>query len=474
MSADNKTPSVTDSLAQKVESLADSQKKTVEVLEKLVEKTSSNAEQNRKSLFGGGAPNVRTGESALTSRGFSYMKLLQAMSKIVPYEDAKVEIDLHNRLQKLYVDKFGYQKAETNSILVPMSSSFLAISCPEERQFSEEVGQVVKAGLHGLDWHEYVALRKTLSWTDESALGSFVAPPIQGELIELFRNREVFMRAGARAMPMPPNGRIVFPRHTGPSSAYFIGENTSITTSEQTSGDLTLQAKKLAARVTVPNELFRFSSVSMEMFLRDDIAKVCSLKLDSALLQGVGSTVAPKGLINYSGINTHTALTVGANGNTFQPEDVATMISKVEEQNAVFKGFVMRPQLWGGIVNRRSDAVNAGDSKGPFVFNYLRGYEQSQKLENGTDANLYGYPVWKSTNISNTRSKGSASNLTYILGGDFNDYVLAMSAVMEFAINTQGDTVFANDQTQIRAIMMCDGGPRHEASFILCDNLLNA
>src|SRR5581483_11579721 len=102
--------------------------------------------------------------------------------------------------------------------------------------------------------------------------GSFVAPPIQGELIELFRNREVFMRAGARAMPMPPNGRIVFPRHTGPSSAYFIGENTSITTSEQTSGDLTLQAKKLAARVTVPNELFRFSSVSMEMFLRDDIA----------------------------------------------------------------------------------------------------------------------------------------------------------------------------------------------------------
>lgn len=468
-----KTADVAD-LLKKVETLAESQQKSAKALEALVDKSS--ASPARKSPLGyvaGEGPHIRKGESALTSRGFSYVRLIQAMTKLIDADQAKVEIDLHNRLQKLYVDKFGYDKVEKNSILVPLSSAFLATSCPEEQQFAQEMGQLVKAGLNGLDWQEYMAVRKTLSYTDETALGSFVAPPVQGELIELFRNREVFMNAGARVMPLPPNGRIVFPKQTGPSAAYWVGESVAITESSPTSGDLTLQAKKLAALVKVPNELFRFSSVSMEMFLRDDIARVCSLKLDSALLQGVGGTTSPKGLINYANIGTHTATTVGANGNTFEPEDISQMVAKVEEQNAVFRGFVMRPQLWSGLVNRRADAVSAGDKKGPFVFNYLRGFDQDMKLESGTNANLYGFPVWKSTNISNTRSKGSASNLTYVLGGDFNDYIIGMSAVMEFAISTQGTEPFTQDQTWLRGIMLCDGGPRHEASFILCDTLVN-
>ena len=97
-----------------------------------------------------------------------------------------------------------------------------------------------------------------------------------------------------------------------------------------------LQAKKLAMINKVPNELFRFSSVSVEMFLREDISRVLALALDLALLEGVGSQYRPKGLINYANITPHTSVDSGTttNGYHFQPEDVSQMVAKTEEQKA--------------------------------------------------------------------------------------------------------------------------------------------
>ena len=443
-------------------------------IEKLAATSDKSTSQNRNGFLEG-APAARKGESVLTSRGYSYAKLFQLMAKMTDADDAKVEVGVHNALHKLYVERYGYSKAEKNSILAPMSAALLAQQSPEDAKYAIELGDMIKAGSIGVDPDQIAWMRqKTLSYTDETALGSTVAPPVQGELIDLLRNNEVFMQAGARVMALPPNGRIVFPRQTAPSSAYWVGENTTITDSEPTTGDVTLSAKKLAALVKIPNELFRFSSINIESFVREDIAKVCGLKLDSALLQGVGATTSPKGIINYDNINTHTALTVGVDGNTFQPEDVALMIGKVEEQNAVFKSFIMRPLLYTALVNRRADAVTAADGKGPFVFQYLRGLDENFPLTRGAPANLYGYPCYKSTNVSNTRAKGVATNLSYILGGDFTDYMIGMSAVMEFALNTQAQDAFTKDQTWIRGIMLVDGAPRHEKSFILCDTLVVA
>jgi len=210
----------------------------------------------------------------------------------------------------------------------------------------------------------------------------------------------------------------------------------------------------------------------VEMFLREDISRVLALRLDKSLLEAAGSTNEPKGLINYAGITSHTATTVGSNGNTLEPEDISQMIGKVEEQNASFKAFVMRPLMYAAIANRRADAVSAGDKKGPFVFNMFRELNANIDFSRGAPGNLYGCPVYKSTQISGARSKGSASNLSYILGGDFSDYLVAMSGAIEFQISTQGDTPFTTDQTWYRGIMYCDGAPRHEASFVLCDNLV--
>lgn len=450
----------------------------VEKLEGAISKLATSNDAARKGLPG--APSVRRGEDPYSSRGYSFIKLFQLMSRNIAKEDARLEFDTHNELQKSLYERFGYAKGEANSILAPFATEFMPMESESDRKFALDVKSRVKAGVAGLDPDHVKGLarqiNKTLSWQDEAALGALVSPPMFGELIDILRNNEVLLRAGASSIGMPANGRIVFPRQTGVGTAYHVGESVALTESEPSTGDVTLQAKKLATLVKAPNELFRFASVSVEALLRMDMAKVMALKMDNQLIEGVGSSVAPRGLITYTGITSHTSAGTPADahsGYPLQPEDVYQIIAKVEEQNAVFKSFVMRPLLYSYIYNRRADAVNAGDGKGAYLFNVWREMGLNAGLDREGTGNLAGYPVFKTTNISKTRTRGSGTtNNTYLLGGDFSDYMIAMSPVVEFAMTQMGDTPFTQDQTWLRAILHYDGAPRREASFILCDNLL--
>lgn len=427
-------------------------------------------------LFNGGvAPGAIIGESPNSSRGYSFLKAIGYAAGILSKEQAKVEFEVHEQLHKSFVQGAGYVKGAANSFLTPFCSSHLT---DIDQSLGANLRKMLRAGTEGqFDPEEMMWLRKrykALSWIDETTGGALVAPPMQGELIELLRNNEALMQAGARDIGMPPNGRITYPRQTGGATAYWVGQSQPITDSSQATGDVILTAKKLACLVKIPNELFRFSSISVEQFVREDIARVMALKLDKSLLEAVGSNVEPKGLINYANINNHTAATTGATGDTFQPEDVGDMISEVEEVDATFMAWIMRPKMYNKIVHRRADAVTAGDGKGQFMFSTWRQVGDNMNLQRGKTGAMEGYPVIKSTNVSKTRTKGGASTLSYILGGDFTDYIMALGGVVEFVLSTQGDTPFTQDQTWIRGIMSADGAPRHEASFILCDTLVLA
>lgn len=415
---------------------------------------------------------ISKGESANTSRGYSYLKLFGLMSGQINKDYAKVEMDMHDRLRKLYVEGGGMEKAESNSILAPLASSHLI---GMDTRFALEVRDVVKAGVAGYDpdealwWAQKFGIQKALSSLDDTTGGSLLGPAGQGELIELLRNRVALQQAGAREITLPPNGRLQLPRHTGASTAFFVGESQAITASNETTGSLTLQAKKLACLVKTPNELIRFATVSIEQFIRDDIARVVALAEDKQGLDGTASGLKWLGIINYPNITTRVASTVGANGNTFEPEDIMLMISDVESNNADFEAFIMRPEMWAAIQNRRADAVTAGDKKGPWMFNTDRG-----AAGNRANRQLSGFPVVVSNQVVKNRTKGSGTDLTYILGGQFSEWIIGRSGVLEFATTAVGDTPFQNDETWIRGIQHVDMAPRHEEAFVFVDTLLRS
>ena len=428
-------------------------------------------------LFGGGnAPSARRGESVMTSRPYSFAKALGWINNGVSDEDAKVEIGLHNTLQKVYCQANGYNKATPNSLLIPLSSEIMMQTIDSD--VAQECRAVVKGGPptdpdEVRFYMKKFGVEKTLSWIDESLGGSLVPPPQMMELIELLRNNAALLLAGASEIGMPPNGRAIWPRQTAAAQGYWLGEGQPITPSNQATGDLILTAKKAAAFTKVNNELFKFGGVNVEAFVRNDLTQVLALLFDKAGLEAVGSNFTPKGLIQYQNITTHIASVTGANGDSFQPQDVYKMIAKVFGKNAKFTSWVMRPEMWGLIQSARWDTIQPGDSAGGFVWGLLRSIEDKAGIERDAKWHLGGYRLVQSTNVSNQRVKGgSGATLSYILGGDFPDLKIAMSGVVEISMSTQGDTPFQNDQTWIKAINFCDIAPAHEASFVFCDTLV--
>ena len=283
-------------------------------------------------------------------------------------------------------------------------------------------------------------------------------------MIDLQRNLEAFAAAGAREVALPAHGRIVFPKLSGSSSAYWVGEGNPITESQPTTANLELQAKKLGVFVKLNNELLRFASPSAEALVRYDMARAAAQKADLAMLEGTGG-VQIRGLLTIAGLPTHIARTVSADGNVFQPEDAALMEAALPDAVEEPTAWLMRKNLFAAIVNRRTDAVAEDDLAGPFVFGAGRGVGTNRPQQ------LFGTPVVRSSQVSATRTKGSSSNLTYALLGYFPDWIVARMGVMEFLAGNQGDTALQNDMTYLRGIQHIDAGPRNLSSFVLCDTL---
>jgi HK97 family phage major capsid protein len=419
-------------------------------------------------------PWATSGPVCQDSAGYSVLKAAAFALGFVGPEQAKEEIHAHHQLHDLYAS-YGFMPHHgQQSFLVPLASAHLPVFEPQGLRLRDELRQKMTAQAKKFDPDEadWIGRRaglrtKALVTDNDTAGGTLVPLPMLGELIDLQRSLEVFATAGAQEVALPPNGRVQFPKLTGASTAYWVGEGSAITESTPSTGNLDLQAKKLGVFVKLNNELLRFASPSAEGLVRFDMARAAALKADLAMLEGTGSTQI-KGLTTYTGITTHTAGTPGTNGDTFTPADVAAMESKLPDAVDAPSAWVMRKAMFAALMNRRADAVSAADGKGPFLF------RSSGSAAAAPPAELYGTKVVRSSQVSGARTKGSGNTLSYILLGYFPDWVVARMGVMEFLASGLGDTALQNDMTYLRGIQHIDAGPRQQASFVFCDTLLVA
>ena len=368
-------------------------------------------------------PWVTAGPVGQDSAGYSVLKAAAFALGYVGPDQAKEEIHTHNQLRDLYA-AYGFSPHHgAQSFLVPLASAHLPVFEPQGLRLRDELHQKMTAQANRFDPDEALWVgrkvgrfqRKALGTGEETEGGTLVALPMLGELIDLQRNLEAFAAAGAQEIALPPNGRVQFPKLTGGSTAYWVGEGSAITETQPVTGNLDLQAKKLGVLVKLNNELLRFASPSAEGLIRFDMARAAALKADLSMLEGTGGTQIT-GLITYAGIVSHTASTVGANGNTFTPEDVALMESKLPDAVDAPTAWLFRKAMFAALMNRRADAVSAADGKGPFVFRPTRSVGENRPTE------LFGTKVVRTSQVSATRTKGAASNLTYALLGYFPDW----------------------------------------------------
>lgn len=437
------------------------------------------------------APAVRKGEDPLNSRPFNMVRFFGVLGGQIPRDHAKIELDLLGNFKKaleetqnviqgggggsyyalgardLLPDTIASHKA-TRELFEATSAIRKAVDPDEMAWIGREIDSVLMQ-----KGYEPRFQKTAMSYLTDTIGGTLVAPPEMGEIIPLMRNQSAVDRAGARMVALPPQGKWVAPRITGPTTGYWIGENTAISESNPTTGEATMMAKKLAVMVRLPNELFKYASASADAMIRQDVSKTLALGFDYACLYGT-SGAQPKGLKYYDSSNevlSYTASTTGTDGDTLSPQDGYLMSSAIEDRNFDLGSWkwIMRPKMWGKIASFRSSsgAATTADQLGLFVQDLTR------KLGDGAPAQWTGYPVVRSSQLPNNLSKGSSGNvLTEIWGGCWNEFLQGMYGAVEFASSVQGDSEFTNDQTRIRGILHCDAVPRYPGAFARCTQLL--
>ncbi|TXI11128.1 MAG: phage major capsid protein [Rhizobium sp.] len=427
------------------------------------------------------APYVTTGPVGRDSDGFNLLKAIGAQRGFIDRDLAKPELDACERFEKaLRETRCDPNNREPGSIMIPFAMHHLPGEAAKH-EGAVYMKAMWNAGMQGFDPDEALWLARrmvkadptlqkaAMSYLTDNIGGTLVAPSAQGELIELVRPRECLMAAGATSVPIPANGKIGWPRQTGATSFYWVGENTAVTESNPTTGQVVMQARKGGVLTRVPNELFRFANVAADGLIRTDMAKSIALGIDYAGLYGSGSASQPKGLTLYTGTNEvidYAASTpapggIGANGNALRPEDGYYMAGLIEDRNFEHKGWIMRPTLANNISGFRADAAAPGDKAGQFVQSMMRAI--SDKLPGD---NWCGYKITKSAVVKANQGKGSATNLTDVFGGQWDHLLVGTYGAIEIASSIHGDSTFPQDQTLIRSLVFTDIVPRYEGAFV--------
>lgn len=128
-----------------------------------------------------------------------------------------------------------------------------------------------------------------------SAGGAFVPENIAADYIELLYNVAVFLQAGPVEITVT-NGNLTMPKLTGGATPTWIGESENAAASQQTTGQVRIDLKKLAVLTAAANEFIRDSGPSAVQMIRDDLARAAAVAIDAAALRGLGTAYTPKGL----------------------------------------------------------------------------------------------------------------------------------------------------------------------------------
>lgn len=291
---------------------------------------------------------------------------------------------------------------------------------------------------------------KALAEGSDSAGGYLVPVEHSGRLIEMLRAKTAVRAAGATVVPMSSD-TLQIPAQTGGATAYWVAENAQITASDQTWGQVELQAKKLAALTKLSTELFEDSDPAVEALVMGDLARVLALEEDARYLRGDGTNNTPTGLEHIDDVNVDTS-TLGANGGTPTFDHLANMLYALDADSVPGDGraWIVHPRTLNTL-RKIKDSTNH--------------YLWADPAAPGDPPTLWGYPVFTTTAIPVNEVRGTSSDCSTIYLGCWPEFVIGQRKALELRASDAAGSAFEYDQVFIRAILRVDCNVRHAASF---------
>jgi len=245
---------------------------------------------------------------------------------------------------------------------------------------------------------------------------------------------------------------LLVPRRLTGVTGYWIGENTTITTSDPTATMVQLVAKKLAAATRVSNELLQDNAVSVADWLAQEFALEISKRIDEAFFNGTGAGTTYGGiwgLLPKINDGTHTAGIVSAASThttvaTLDVKDLNSAVAKLPRYAIGSAAWYMHPSVWH---NGPANLALVQSSMGGNTSNNL------QDFNSKAPATLLGLPVvWALTMPTSTDL--TAGSIAAVVGDLSLSSIYATRSQMSIAASD--DRYFEYDQRAYRVTMRAD------------------
>lgn len=321
---------------------------------------------------------------------------------------------------------------------------------PFEKECSDTVAERFGKGTRGF-FVPFEVLNEKRDLTKGSFAGGGALVDTQllvGSFIDLLRKRMMVRKLGATILGGLV-GDIAIPRQSGGATAYWVGENVAPTESQQTVGQLGMTPKTVGAYTDISRKLSMQSSLDVEGFVRNDLATVIALALDLAAINGLGAAGEPLGILNTTGIGD---VAGGANGLAPTWAHMVNLWKEVAIDNADFGTL-------GYLTNASAVAKLATTEKASSTAQYI---VSDLPNSEGFTA-IAGMRCGVSNQVPSDLAKGSGTNLSAIIFGNWADLVIAEWGALDVLVDPY--TGGAAGTTRIRLLQDVDVAIRHAESF---------
>jgi HK97 family phage major capsid protein len=209
-------------------------------------------------------------------------------------------------------------------------------------------------------------------------------------------------------------GNLRFPANTTAPVATWEGETDAAAESTQTWANRTLSSKRLGAYIDVSDQILLQSSNPLEAWVMDYLLRAGATSLERAAINGGGSN-EPTGIIANSDVTVTFAgnaasNATNANGANQVYADWVNLYKQAMVNNATMQNlaYITSPQVHADAMIRPKQSNGV---EGNFIV---------------TQAGVspLGFPVLASTNVPSTLTKGTSSDLSALIFGDFSQLAL--------------------------------------------------
>ena len=282
-----------------------------------------------------------------------------------------------------------------------------------------------------------------------TAGGNLIATDhLASNFIEALRDRLAVAELGATFLGGLV-GDVSIPKRTGTATAYWFGadDSDSVTESTGTIGIVTMSPKTVGALSKFSHLMNLQSTPDIERLIRDDFVALLAEAIDTAAINGSGSSSQPTGILNTSGIG---SVAGGTNGLAPTLDHLMDLKKEVAVDNADVASC-------GFLTNAKVEAVlsKLKDSQSQYLLSpYGTELGRSQ---------IAGRRFEVSNNVPSNLSKGTGTNLSAIVYGNFSDLLIGLYGTLEILVDPYTD--FAKGTTGIRALQSIDIAVRHPESF---------